>query len=186
MAVQKAGYQQYCCCTGFDGCKRFGYLGYRHCVYVPDYYEQVYNILKTGYAAGYEGVCYGGDGWDGIVDQIANGEQATFLEKCFYTNHYFGGSTRQAVVDFVTKYKAKYGADPKSFAALAYDAVYIAKQAIEAAGSVEAEAIVEALTNGTFTNLVTSASDFKFKDGNPQKEAVVITFKDNKEVESAE
>ena len=37
------------------------------CVYVPDYYENVYNILKTGYAKGYEGVCYGGDGWDGVI-----------------------------------------------------------------------------------------------------------------------
>lgn len=156
------------------------------CVYVPDYYEAVYNILKTGYAAGYQGVCYGGDGWDGIVDQIKAGEDASFLEKCFYTNHYFGGSQRQAVVDFVNKYKAEYDADPKSFAALAYDAVYVAKQAIEAAGKVDADAIVKALTEGTFSDLVTSGSSFKFKDGNPQKEAVVITFKDNKEVEVAE
>ena len=35
-----------------------------------------------------------------------------------------------------------------------------------------------------FTGLVTSASGFNFKDGNPEKEAVVITFKDGKEVEA--
>ena len=155
------------------------------CIYLPDYYENVYNILKTGYAAGYDGVCYGGDGWDGVIQQVKAGDDASFLENCFYTNHYFGGSENADVQKFVNAYKAKFdGEVPVSFAALGYDAVYIAKQAIEAAGSVDYAKVVEALTNGTFTGLVTSASGFNFKDGNPEKEAVVITFKDGKEVEA--
>ena len=154
------------------------------CVYVPDYYENVYNILKTGYAKGYTGVCYGGDGWDGVIKQVKEGEDASFLENCFYTNHYFGESENPAVKTFVEKYQAKYGSIPVSFAALGYDAVYIAKQAIEAAGSVEYDAVVEALTNGTFTGLVTSSTPFTFNNGNPEKAAVVITFKDGKEVEA--
>ena len=155
------------------------------CVYVPDYYENVYNILKTGYAAGYQGVCYGGDGWDGVIQQVKAGDDPSFLEKCFYTNHYFGGSENAVVKKFVDAYKAKFdGEVPVSFAALGYDAVYITKQAIEQAGSVDYDKVVEALTNGTFTGLVTSASGFNFKDGNPEKEAVVITFKDGKEVEA--
>ena len=154
------------------------------CVYVPDYYENVYNILKTGYAKGYTGVCYGGDGWDGVIKQVKEGEDASFLENCYYTNHYFGESESPAVKTFVQKYQAKYGSIPVSFAALGYDAVYIAKQAIEAAGSVEYDAVVEALTNGTFTGLVTSSTPFTFNNGNPEKAAVVITFKDGKEVEA--
>ena len=154
------------------------------CVYVPDYYENVYNILKTGYAKGYAGVCYGGDGWDGVIKQVKEGENASYLEKCFYTNHYFGESTNPAVVKFVNSYKAKYNETPVSFAALGYDAVYIAKQAIEAAGSVDYDAVVAALESGTFTNLVTSSQPFSFKNGNPEKAATVITFKDGKEVEA--
>jgi branched-chain amino acid transport system substrate-binding protein len=154
------------------------------CVYVPDYYENVYNILKTGYAAGYNGVAYGGDGWDGVIQQVKAGEDASFLENCFYTNHYFGASEATAVKNFVQKYQAKYdGETPVSFAALGYDAVYIVKQAIEAAGSVDYEKVVEALTNGTFTGLVTSSTGFNFVNGNPEKAATVITFKDGKEVE---
>jgi branched-chain amino acid transport system substrate-binding protein len=154
------------------------------CVYVPDYYENVYNILKTGYAAGYTGVCYGGDGWDGVVQQIKEGDDVSFLEKCFYTNHYFGGSESATVKKFVAAYGAKFdGEVPVSFAALGYDAVYIVKQAIEAAGSVDYEKVVEALTNGTFTGLVTSSTGFNFVNGNPEKAATVITFKDGKEVE---
>ena len=154
------------------------------CVYVPDYYENVYNILKTGYAKGYTGVCYGGDGWDGVIKQVKEDEDASFLENCFYTNHYFGESENPAVKTFVEKYQAKYGSIPVSFAALGYDAVYIAKQAIEAAKSVEYDAVVEALTNGTFTGLVTSSEPFSFNNGNPEKAAVVITFKNGKEVEA--
>ena len=154
------------------------------CVYVPDYYENVYNILKTGYAKGYAGVCYGGDGWDGVIKQVKEGEDASFLENCFYTNHYFGESESPAVKTFVEKYQAKYGSIPVSFAALGYDAVYIAKQAIEACGSVEYDAVVEALTTGTFSGLVTSSQPFTFNNGNPEKAAVVITFKDGKEVEA--
>ena len=155
------------------------------CVYVPDYYENVYNILKTGYSKGYTGVAYGGDGWDGVIQQVKEGDDAKFLENCFYTNHYFGASESPAVKKFVDAYKAAYNGEvPVSFAALGYDAVYIAKQAIEAAGSVEYKDVVAALTNGPFSGLVTSSEGFKFKDGNPEKAATVITFKDGKEVEA--
>ena len=155
------------------------------CVYVPDYYENVYNILKTGYAAGYDGVCYGGDGWDGVIQQVKEGDDASFLENCFYTNHYFGASENATVKAFVEAYKAKYNGEvPVSFAALGYDAVYIAKQAIEQAGSVDFAKVVEALNTGTFTGLVTSSAGFKFNNGNPEKAAVVITFKNGAEVEA--
>ena len=156
------------------------------CVYVPDYYENVYNILSTLYGAGYEGVAYGGDGWDGVIQQVKEGVDASFLEKCFYTNHYFGASESEAVKNFVEAYKAKYdGEVPVSFAALGYDAVYIVKQAIEQAQSFEYDAVVKALSEGKFTGLVTSATEFKFDaNGNPEKAATVITFKDGKEVEA--
>ena len=155
------------------------------CVYLPDYYENVYNILKTGYGKGYTGVCYGGDGWDGVIQQVKTGDPVDFLENCFYTNHYFGLSDNETVKNFVAKYQAAYeGELPVSFAALGYDAVYIVKQAIEKAGSIDYDAVIDALTTGTFTGLVTSAEGFKFNNGNPEKQATVITFKDGKEVEA--
>lgn len=156
------------------------------CVYISDYYENVYNILTTLYGAGYTGVCYGGDGWDGVIQQVKAGDDASFLEKCFYTNHYFGASESPAVKKFVDAYKAKYdGETPVSFAALAYDAVYIVKQAIEQAQSFKFDDVINALAEGSFTGLVTSAKEFKFdENGNPQKDAVIITFKDGKEVEA--
>ena len=163
--------------------------GYQ-CVYIPDYYENVYNILKTGYGAGYTGVCYGGDGWDGVIQQVKAGDDASFLEKCYYTNHYFGGSESEVIKTFVAAYGNKFKDEqgnpevPVSFAALGYDAVYIAKQAIEQAGSIDYDKVVAALNSGTFTGLVTSSQGFNFVNGNPEKAATVITFKDGKEVEA--
>ena len=156
------------------------------CVYLPDYYQNVYNILSTLYGAGYEGATYGGDGWDGVVQQVKEGESVAFLDKCIYTNHFFSGSSNETVKKFVDAYKAKYdGEVPVSFAALGYDAVYIVKQAIEAAQSFEYDAVVKALAEGTFTGLVTSATEFKFDaNGNPTKAVQYIGFKDGKEVEA--
>ena len=155
------------------------------CVYIPEYYETVYNILKKGYVLGYQGVCYGGDGWDGVIQQVKEGDDASFLEKCFYTNHYFGASENEAVKNFIKVYEAKYNGEvPSIFSALGYDAVYIAKQAIEQAGSTDYDKVINALTYGTYKGLVTSNEEFSYKDGNPQKELFVITFKDGKEVEA--
>ena len=41
---------------------------------------------------------------------------------------------------------------------------------------------VDALTNSTFSGLVTSNGEFKFVDGNPQKKPFIISFKGNMEV----
>ena len=155
------------------------------CVYVPDYYEKVYSVVKAAAEAGYEGVIYGGDGWDGVTTQLEETFDVAFLEQCFYTNHYFGGSENEAVQKFVTAYKAKYNnEEPASFAALAYDAVYMVKQAIEECDSLDYDKIIEALSEATFEGLVTSSEAFSFVDGSPAKDAVVLTFENGKEVEA--
>ncbi len=154
------------------------------CVYVPDYYENAYKILKTGYEKGYKGVCYGCDGWDGLITQAGPNDDISFLENCYYTNHFFGNSENINVKTFVEKYQNKYSEIPNTFAALGYDAVYIAIQAIEKAGSLEYEEVINALETSVFSNLVTSIDSFSFDDGNPLKDAFIITFKDGKEVEA--
>jgi len=155
------------------------------CVYVPDYYEKVYTVLKAGAACGYEGVVYGCDGWDGVTSQLNpyDGFDTTFLEQCYYTSHFFAGSSYYRVQEFVEAYSNKYGETPWAFAALGYDAVYMAKQAIEKCGSVEYKDIIDALSYMQFSGLVTSSKSFKMQDGSPQKECFVISFLYGKEVE---
>lgn len=154
------------------------------CVFLPDYYENVYAILMTLRGLGYTKPIYGADGWDGVVNQLTADANKAYLENCFYCNHYFSGSQAKVVSDLVTKYTAKYGEAPKSFAVLAYDAINIMAQAIEKAQSLDYDKIIEQLDSTTFTGLVTSDS-LTFKDGNPQKSAFIITFRDGAEVEAA-
>lgn len=136
-------------------------------VYLPDYYSTVALIAKQLRAQGITAPIVGADGWDGIVDnagdEMLNG---------FYSNHYASDSTDGKVVDFVKKYSSKYNSTPTAFAALAYDAMYVIRDAIVAAGSsdpVKVQAEVEK-TNGSY---VTGNLTFDAQR-NPTKSAVML------------
>jgi branched-chain amino acid transport system substrate-binding protein len=90
----------------------------------------------------------------------------------FYSNHYAPDSTDSLVVKFVNAFKATYNATPNSFAALGYDSVYMLKDAIIAANSLDASAVRAALekTNGRY---VTGNLRFDAKR-NPIKSAVMV------------
>jgi branched-chain amino acid transport system substrate-binding protein len=58
---------------------------------------------------------------------------------------WFIGKDDPANQQFVTKFKAKYGRDPDQFAAQAYDTMHIVAEAIDRAGSTDADKLREAL-----------------------------------------
>jgi branched-chain amino acid transport system substrate-binding protein len=58
---------------------------------------------------------------------------------------WFIGKDDQANQQFVSKFKAKYGRDPDQFAAQAYDTMHIVAEALDRAGSPDAEKLREAL-----------------------------------------
>lgn len=143
------------------------------CVFIPDYYSKASTIIKQLRNAGYAGKFMGVDGWDGILDVI--GEDLAKLADCYFCNHYSADSESQKVQDFITAYKAKWDNEvPNAFATLGYDAIQIAVQAIEQAGTVDSAKVIEALANGTF-DCVTGNIKFD-ENGNPQKEVVILTF----------
>jgi branched-chain amino acid transport system substrate-binding protein len=135
-------------------------------VYLPDYYSTVALIAKQLRAQGINTPIVGADGWDGLTenagDEVLNG---------FYSNHYASDSTEPKVVKFVSDFKAKYGTVPNAFSALGYDAMYLVKDAIAKAGSMDSAAIRDALaaTNG---NYLTGSLSFD-SQRNPVKSAVV-------------
>jgi branched-chain amino acid transport system substrate-binding protein len=136
-------------------------------VYLPDYYGTVALIAKQLRAQGINTPIVGADGWDGLTenagDEVLNG---------FYSNHYAPDSTDQSVVKFVTAFKAAYNATPNSFAALGYDSVYMLKDAIKTANSLDTNAVRAALekTDGRY---VTGNLRFDAKR-NPIKSAVMV------------
>lgn len=136
-------------------------------VYLPDYYGTVALIARQLRAQGINAPLVGADGWDGLIenagDEVLGG---------FYSNHYAVDAKDDAVQKFVADFKAKYNENPNSFAALGYDSVYMLRDAIEKAGSLENEAIRDALekTNGDY---VTGRLTFDAKH-NPIKSAVML------------
>lgn len=136
-------------------------------VYLPDYYATVALIAKQLRAQGINTPIVGADGWGGITenagDEVLNG---------FYSDHYASDSTDQKVIDFVTKYAAKFNSTPTSFAALGYDAMYVIKDALVAAGSTDSEK-VRAAVEKTSGSYVTGNLTFDEKR-NPTKSAVML------------
>lgn len=83
--------------------------------------------------------------------------------------------------EFVQRYQEKFNSDPDMFAALAYDTVYIVKQAIEQAGSTDPIAVNEALENlGSFEGI--TGSFIYDENHNPTKNVVsMIEIQDAEE-----
>lgn len=109
----------------------------------------------------------GADGWDEIVNNA--GDEVV---GCYYSNHYSPDANDPEVKAFVEKYTKLYNVQPNALAALAYDATYIVADAITKAGSVDPEAIKEAMML-TDKKFVTGNIKFDAKR-NPIKSAVMV------------
>ena len=132
-------------------------------------------ILKQLREAGIDCTCLSGDGLDDLsVAQIA-GEASN---NTYFSTHvnYADPSTDE----FIAAYREKYNEDPQNaFAALAYDAAYLLKYAVEnyANGDYSAESIRNAIAQVTdFEGLTGSIS---YANGNvPNKTVFINEFKD--------
>ena len=132
-------------------------------------------ILKQLREAGIDCVCLSGDGLDDLsVAQIAGDAS----NNTFFSTHvnYADPSTD----DFIAAYREKYNEDPQNaFAALAYDAAYLLKYAVEnyANGDYSPESIRDAIAQVTdFEGLTGTIS---YADGNvPTKTVFINEFKD--------
>jgi branched-chain amino acid transport system substrate-binding protein len=136
-------------------------------VFVPDYVQTVGPILQKAKEMGITAKFIGADGWDGVQEKYADAAQGNY-----FTNHYAADSPSETVQNFMKAYKAEYNKVPNSFAALGYDAVYTMAEAIKAAGSTDAKAIIDALNK---TNHVGVTGTLKFdSEGNPKDKEVTI------------
>lgn len=95
-------------------------------VFVPGYYTEVGLIARQARQLGLTVPLMGGDGWDSSKLYEIGG---TAINGNYFSNHYTTESTEPVVVDFIKKYKERYGDTPDGLAALGYDS---AKVLIEA------------------------------------------------------
>jgi len=153
-------------------------------IYVPGYYTDVGNIAlqarKLG--IGKNVPLVGGDGWDS--EQLAKiaGEA---IEGSFYSNHYAPDQASPEVVEFVTKYKARFdGATPDGLAALGYDAAKILAAAmattLDSSGGLKGADLAKAINETKKFPGVTGIITID-KDRNAEKSAVVVEMKRNAE-----
>lgn len=144
-------------------------------LFVPDYYKQVALIATQAREVGFEGPMLGADGWDGVLGVLDDSNKAA-VNNCYMSNHYSPEDTNETVVNFVKNYTAKYNEAPNSFAALGYDTAYMMAQAITEAGSVDSQAIIDAMKAIDF-NGVTGHITFD-AENNPVKDAAVLKIMD--------
>jgi len=149
-------------------------------LYAPCYYSAIGSyIVPQARNAGFDGIIMGSDGYDGTIPYMV--EPLSMYEKVYFTNHYSKDDTSDVVQNFVKAYTDKYGADAlNAFSALAYDATYMLRDAIEDAGSTDKEAVKNAMAAIEFSGVTgTFTLD---ETGTPQKGAAILGFKDGQEV----
>lgn len=144
-------------------------------IFIPDYYSDVSLAISQARAAGYTGALLGGDGWDGVLGAMPADKLAD-ANNGYFSNHYTTSDTAEVVVNFLANYKELYGEEANAFAALGYDSAYIMAQAIEKAGSTDAQAIIDALA-ATEIDGVTGHITFD-ANGDPIKSVAVTRFVD--------
>lgn len=144
-------------------------------LFYPCFLDTVPLLVQQARDAGFEGKIMGGDGWDG--SDTAGLE--SYFDNCFFTNHYSSEDTAPAVVEFVTKYKEKYGEKSlNACAALYYDAIYMLKAAAEKGGGTDTASLVKGITGLTFTGV---GGTFTMDENrNPAKSVVINTFENGK------
>ena len=147
-------------------------------VYAPYYYDVIGPYIVTqARAAGYTGIIMGADGYDGTPDYVVEGADLTAFNNVYWTNHYDPTDTDPAVQKFVAAFTDMWGSTPNAISALAYDAVYMYKLAIEKAGSVDPKAVRDALADPSTTfSGVTGMFAFNNVTGTPTKGAVILSF----------
>ena len=141
-------------------------------VFTPFYYDVMGPYLvPQARSTGFTGVMLGGDGVDSTETTIPAGADLSVYNDVYFVNHY---STELATSDvsknFVESYEAKYGDTPNNFDALAYDAVYVYKAAMEACGASDAASVQAALAD-TSAAYDSTCGTFSFDEtGTPIKD----------------
>ncbi|MGI6154610.1 MAG: ABC transporter substrate-binding protein [Enterococcus lemanii] len=148
-------------------------------LYIPGYYEEAGLIIKQARELGITQPIIGADGFgDEKMIQLAGAEN---VSNVFYTGHFSTlAPANDTVEPFVAAFQEKYSKEPSTFNALAYDAMFMLRQAIEDENAFDSASITKGLA---------SIKDFAGVTGNitideqhnPEKSLVVIGFTEGKE-----
>lgn len=148
-------------------------------LYVPGYYEEAGPIIKQSREMGLKQPILGPDGMGNeILRDLAGAEN---MNDIYYTSHFVVTSEDPAVQEFVSNYKDEFNIEADMFTGLAYDSVYVLKEAIENAESSDPKEVNEALKDITDFPGITGTFSFDEKH-DPVKTVNIIEIQDNEEV----
>lgn len=146
-------------------------------IFLPGYYSDAATIIRKSREAGITATFIGGDGWDSEeLGKIAGNA----LDGNYFANHYSPLEDRPEVKNFVTKYKAEFGAEPDGLAALGYDAALVLFDAMDRAPSLAGPDLRSAIAATKNFTGVTGTFSIDAKR-NAKKSAVIIEIKDGKQ-----
>ncbi|MCL2069525.1 MAG: ABC transporter substrate-binding protein [Treponema sp.] len=136
-------------------------------IYLPNYVHDVALQIRQIRAQGINVPLVGGDGWDGLIDQI--GDEAL---NGFWSAGFAADTTEPRGAAFVRAFEARFNRPASQFAALGYDTMMIVVEGIRAAGSFDPALVKDAMarTDGQFIT-----GNIRFDaDRNPIKGAAIL------------
>lgn len=143
-------------------------------VFMPIYAEEASTFLTQAKGKFADDVYFfGADGLDGILGKVE--QDPSIADNVLMLTPFAADSEDAKVKAFVESYKKAYNATPDQFAADGYDAVYIIKAAIEAAGSTSGEELAKTMTTLEYAGVTGSMT--WGADGNTVKNASAILYK---------
>ena len=145
-------------------------------LFLPNYYSEVPLQVQQAHKVGFNGAILGSDSWGNIELMTLCG---TECEGYYFTTHYAPDIATPKAQAFIQAYEAAYGKTPDDVAALTYDSFGLLFQAVQAAGTVERQAVRDALASITSFEGVTGNMQFA-GTGDPVKSAVILQVKEGK------
>jgi branched-chain amino acid transport system substrate-binding protein len=154
-------------------------------LFTPQYYNEVPLIVSQAKDLGWTGPIVGSDSWGSAETIELCGEDCYGL---FFSSHYAAAGAKGATKEFIDRYEATYGYIPDDVAALTWDALRLAQQAIQNTGELtgriekDREAVRNALAQIKDFDGITGKMTFT-EEGDPIKCAVIVKINNQGEYE---
>ena len=149
-------------------------------LFTPQYYNEVPLIVQQAKDLGWKGPIVGSDSWGSAETVELCGEACYGL---FFSSHYAAAGAKGATKAFIERYEKSYGYTPDDVAALTWDALRLAQQAIQDAGKISGRiekdrvAVRDALAK--IKNFAGITGNMTFtEEGDPIKCAVIVKIND--------
>lgn len=145
-------------------------------IFLPGYYVAAGLVAQQAKQLGLQATLLGGDGFE--APQLLEIGGAA-MDGIYYSTHFATENTGEASRAFVAAYRARHGSVPNGLSALTYDAVRLAADAMQRAGTTEPKALRAALAATKDFPGVTGRTTIN-ASRDADKEAAIIAVKDGR------